>query len=227
MYPDSLYVVVRPSAPEPVVVDQISSRAARVSWTLTHTTPDQSADQLIVRLTFTNRSLADHIFLPGASSSTSLEGLVPATGYSLVLTAINRDGEVTTNPVTFRTLEGPPAVSRVDVQRLNATGFSVSIELMYTGGGNITELVVSYRALADPSNVGHLGKFIPQSNGLLVTATIDLAHSVDEATAAGELEFTVMVYNQFDFHSPPHTHQGMREGAWCGIGVSSILFLCQ
>ncbi len=175
-----------------------------------HSTPDQSADRLTVRVTFANNSLADEIHLPGSAISTPLDGLVPANEYYLVLTAINSDGEVTTNPVSFRTLEGPPAVSRLEIERINMTGFRVNIQLTYTGGGAINRVAVSYRPTADPSAERTIAPLQPENNGLRVTATFDLADSeVDTAIAAGELQFTIMVYNEFNFPSPPHTHEGM------------------
>ena len=201
--------VVLPSLPEDVMVDQISSKTARVHWRLTHRTPDQRADQLILRVTFANQSLADEIRLPGSANSTSLSHLVPDNRYLVVLTALNRDGEVTTNPESFRTLVGPPALSGLEIERVNRTGFIVSIQLMYTGGGAITKMNVSYRPTSDPSAATTRISLQPDNNGLRVTATFDLADAGQDEIVAGELQFTVMVYNAFNFVSPPHTHEGM------------------
>ena len=196
---------MRPTAPVIVGVDQISSRTAHVSWRLTNNTADQSADQFMLRLLFSNQSLADLIYLPGSVNQTSLDGLVPATEYSLLLLAVNSDGEVSTNPVTFQTLQGRPAVSHLEVNRLNRTGFSMRIELAYTGGGEIIGLDGIYRTTTHPTE-HTIGRLEPESSGLRVTAIFNLADpSVD---VAGELEFVFQVYNQYEFSSLPYTHRG-------------------
>lgn len=202
---------VRPTVPADVRVDQVSSKTARVRWTLTHTTPDQGADQLIMRVTFANRSLAEERRVPGSTTSLSLSGLVPAQSYLVLLTAVNRDGEATTNPVAFDTLVGRPAVAGIEALRVNKTTFSLGIQLMYTGGGAITGIDVSYRPISAPSvlPIG-ISSFQQDSNGLSVTVTVDLSDPEHgEGVAAQELEFTVVVSNEFNFQSLPHSHTGM------------------
>ena len=186
-------------------MSQVSSRTARVSWRLTHQTPDQAADQLILRVTFANRSLVDQQQFTGDHTSMVLENLVPANEFFVVLTAVNSDGEVTTDAATFRTLEGAPSISSLQVQRVNQTWFNVGLELAYTGGGNIVAMSLSYRPTAGNMAVTRLASQAPEGMGLSLRGVVMLTeqlHGVAVAQdAAMELEFLISVRNEFNFES--------------------------
>lgn len=184
--------------PTGLIVDQVSSRTARVSWTLTNQTPDEAADQLILRVAFANRSLADWQQFSGDLTSMVLDNLIPANDYFVVLTAENSDGEVTTNPVQFRTLEGAPFINTLQVERVNKTWFNVMSNLAYTGGGVIAIMTVSYRPTGVNRTPTRLPSVSPDIVGLRVRGVVMLLEQDD---AAMELEFTVTVRNEFDFQS--------------------------
>ena len=193
-------------------MDQLSSRTAQVTWTLNNDTPDQSADELILRVTFANRSLADLLTLPGDLTTMTLEDLIPAHEYSVVLTAVNSDGEVTTNPISFSTLEGSPAIAAVNVQRVNRTHFVLAIQVAYTGGGSITTVDVSYR-VGNTGPMTFLMDVEPEHvSQLLVELSVALTDASQqqavEHEAGMELEFTVVVHNQFNFQSEPKSNEG-------------------
>lgn len=101
-----LFFPVYPTAPE-FAVDQVTSQTARVLWRPTNETIDKGADQFILRVTFANDSLADKLTFASDIRSTVLKNLVPAIEYTIVMTAVNADGETTTDPVQFMTLEAP------------------------------------------------------------------------------------------------------------------------
>lgn len=202
-----ILIPVRPPPPANIVVDQISSRTAQVSWRLTNQTIDEGADYFIMRTTFANGSLADWRTIPGGLTSETLEDLIPANEYSVVLTAVNIDGQATTDPTVFRTLEGFPSISSLRIERLNATLFELSLSLAYTGGGAIAGMTVSYRPTADENrepttlndvslvSVGQLGV----RSELILT---EQAQSTQvELEASMELEFEVVIRNEFNFES--------------------------
>lgn len=197
-------------------MDQISSRTARVSWTLPDgLTPDAAADALVLRVTFANHSFVDLLRLAGDVTSVMLDNLIPARDYIVVLTSINTDGEVTTNPVPFRTAYGFPAISTVEVERVNRTSFVVAVQLSYTGGGTIVSLEVSYRPTADRRLETRLmfeyQQLSPLSLRGVVTLTDQQQLQPVEHEAALALTFKVRVRNQFDFSSPDTAVNGESE----------------
>ena len=202
-----------PAVPSDVIVDLISARTARVSWSLTNQMPDEAADELTLLVTFANRSLADRQQLSGTSTSASLQDLIPAHMYMVQLTASNSDGEVTTNPETFVTLEGPPSISLLRVERLNRTWFSVSLSLAYTGGGDISTLTVFYKPTGNNRSPTRLPSIPPEGVGLSVGGVVMLTEQLHghgvEQEAGLELEFVVTVENEFGFPSEEVSVIGM------------------
>lgn len=196
---------MRPTVPANLFVDQISSRTARVSWRLTNQTTDEAADRLILRVTFANRSLADWQQFSGDHTSMVLDNLIPANDYFIVLTAENSDGEVSTNAVLFRTLEGSPSISSLLVERVNRTWFNVALMLAYTGGGGIATMTASYRPTAENTVPTRLASMSPDTVGLSVRGVVMLTQQLHgqlvEDDAAMELEFIITVRNEFDFDS--------------------------
>lgn len=192
--------------PTDLRVDQISSRTAHVAWTWpTDRTPDEAADALILRVTFANHSLADTVQLAGDQTSTALARLIPAHDYLLVLTAMNSDGEVTTNPVPFSSSTGAPAISNLEVERVNMTFFVLDIHLAYTGGGAISSVEVSYRPKTERRLETMLDVYSEQTSQLtwrvLVILTNTHQQQLVEHEAAMELTFKVQVQNEFSFSS--------------------------
>lgn len=182
---------------------------------------------MIVRVTFANHSFVDLLRLSGGSTNVMLGNLIPAHDYIVVLTAVNRDGEVTTNPVAFTTSRGFPAISNLEVERVNRTSFVVAIQLAYTGGGAINLVEVSYR----PTAVRRLETelFVDYHFPSLltvrgvVTLTDQRQQQLVEREAAMALTFKVRVRNEFDFYSPPNTVNGKAKHAF---PVSKSPFCC-
>ena len=204
---------MRPVPPDNLRVDQISSRTSRVTWSLANRTADEGADNLILRVTFSNHSLAELRRLSGDVTSVVLDELIPAHEYLVVLTAVNSDGEVTTNPTSFSTTPGNPAVSSVDVQRVNRTSFVMVVHLAYTGGGAIRDVEVSYKpngAIRPPTSL--MISMEPEPSSLMVRVTVILTDQDQqrhvEHEAAMALIFTVRVNNEYDFWSDPKSANG-------------------
>lgn len=195
---------MRPAPPADLGVDQLFSTTARVSWALTSQMPDQHADHFTLRLTFSNKSLAKQVQISGDQTSHMLQHLVPANDYSLVLTAVNTDGQVTTNPITFRSLEGSPAIKSVQIERVNRTWFNVEIELAYTGGGAVTNIAISYSPTAGNGVRTRLPNVVPVvvGAGLRLRAMVVFPDE-NQGEAGMQLEFTIEVYNEFNFKSAP------------------------
>ena len=188
-------------------MDQISSRTARVSWTLANQMLDQAADRLMLHVTFANRSLVDSQLLSGDATSATLESLIPAHEYLLTLRAENADGEVTTNPVPFTSREGPPVISLLLVERLNRTSFAMMIHLAYTGGGAVATVDVAYRPRASSRLWTALAveeeEYIsPLTIRVMVVLTDDRQQpAAVELDAAMELTFIAHVQNEFEYSS--------------------------
>lgn len=204
-FDDLYHTIVRPSLPENLRVDQVSSETAHVTWTLTNQTPDQAADELILRVIFANHSLADVLPLAWGVTSVTLNNLIPAHEYQLVLSAVNSDGEVTTTLVPFVTGNGFPAFSNLEVERLNRTSFVVTIHLAYTGGGTITAVDVSYRPRAESRRETALVVEHEHISALSLRAVVILTDQYQlqavEHEADMELTFTVRVQNEFAYTS--------------------------
>lgn len=182
-------------------MDRISSRTARVTWTLTNQMPDQAPDHLTLRVTFSNRSLVDLQTLPGDVTSATLESLIPAHEYMLTLTAENADGEVTSNPLSFTSQEGPPAISLLEVERLNRTSFIMMIHLAYTGGGEVSVAEVFYRPKASSRPETALAVETEHISPLTIRVVMMLTERHLEQDAAMELTFKARVQNEFDYSS--------------------------
>jgi hypothetical protein len=122
--------------------------SAEVTWRLNQNMPDQAADELLLGLFFMNRSLATTQRLAGDAGAASLRGLIPGHSYQLMLSAVNVDGNVTTD-VTFTSEPGKPSISSLDVERRNKTFFVIDVYLGYTGGGVIAAVDVFFRPTAE------------------------------------------------------------------------------
>lgn len=195
---------VRPVVPVDLRVDQMSSSTSRVSWTLANRTSDEGADHLILRVTFANHSLVDQHRIAGHLTSFTLENLIPAHDYVAVLTAVNGDGEGTTNPVSFSTSEGAPLISNLTVERVNMTFFVAVVHLAYTGGGPITMAEVSYRPRGEAgSGVATvlMVDSIETVSPLMVRVAVLFGEQLVQHEAAMELTLSVLVQNSFGFPS--------------------------
>ena len=141
----SLCCAVVPSHPDSLLVTQSSSTTARATWLLTNSTADSGAHTLKLTLTYAhNRSHADTITLPGGTTSHLLEGLAPATNYTLQATAINPDGMASSHTQFFATREGRALLNSVTVSHINTTHIAIVAEVAYTGGGAIQTFRVTY-----------------------------------------------------------------------------------
>lgn len=198
--------------PEDLRVDQISSQTARVSWIPpANLRPDEAADTLLLRVTFANHSFVDQLQLPGEATNIALDNLIPAHEYIVVLSAVNSDGEVTTNPVPFTTSTGFPTISHLQVNRVNRTSFVLTVQLAYTGGGAITALEVAYRPTAEPRLETEVMVEYELLSPLSLRGVVTLTDQRQQQEAAMGLTFKVWVRNQFDFRSPDTAVNGESE----------------
>ena len=91
-----------------------------------------------------------------------------------------------------------PLVSSVDIVRVNQTAFQLTVNVDYTGGGDITHFTVSFRKSGSTDDFNHLGDIpaSPQSmlvwNGVITNA---------EFASLEVLEFDVTVNNERSFSS--------------------------
>lgn len=192
---------MRPTPPDVLSVTKVSSLTALAMWTLTNQTADEGADILKSRLTYSdNRSLARLSDLPGDSTSQLLEGLAPATNYSLQLTAVNVDGQASSLMKSFTTLVGQPLLNSVEVTRFNYTHVSILANVAYTGGGVIRAIEVRYSPL----------EYVKlQEVELLLELKWQALLILDGGKASrSDLQLTVSVHNQFDFQSNEMTVDG-------------------
>lgn len=203
-----LFHVVRPVPPINLNVDQLSATIARATWNLqADQMSDERADQLILTVKFANGSLAERVPFSGDLTSMVVENLIPATNYNLVLTAVNSDGQVTTDPFSFSTPMGEPHISSIEISRVNQTWFMLEVHLSYTGGGDITSIAVSYRPVAAATGgVTTIEGVVPdRMEGLTVRGTVVLT---DQEIENMELNFTIAVQNKFGYESQPVTSRG-------------------
>ena len=197
-------ISVPPSHPRELSVSLVSSTTARSSWVLTNSTPDSGAETLELRLTYShNRSHANTWSLPGSVSTHLLEGLAPATNYTLQGTAINLDGRASSNTRSFTTLEGAPQLNDVSAAYINATHIVIETEVAYTGGGVIRTVQVNY----DPGNTATL-------EAEIVGSFHQRAILVPEEVAGVGVVLEVTVLNQHNFLSNAIQVQGK-----CGCGL--------
>ena len=98
-------------------------------------------------------------------------------------------------------------MSAVEVSRLNSTSFSLSTTLIYTGGGSVTQLIVSFRIVGDTEWSGAMRvTVVPESDLLVWTGVV----TNSEFARYAQLEFRVHVENDRALVSrdeTPHSEQ--------------------
>ncbi|XP_064399728.1 uncharacterized protein LOC135346131 isoform X2 [Halichondria panicea] len=132
-----LTVKVPPALPASLSAASINNTRYNITWTLTHTTPDQQASTLLINVSKPSPTI---IQVPSSVSEIFVFEVEPGNDYTLSLTAANVDGSVSTDPVVFTTPAAAPLIISADVQRLNSTALSLTFDLHYTGGGDITTI---------------------------------------------------------------------------------------
>lgn len=207
-----------PAAPESLSLTQVSASTAQALWTLTHHTADAGADSLTLSLRYsTTGSIVRTTDLPGDSTSQLMEGLIPATNYSLQLTARNVDGKTSSDTQYFSTEAGPPLLDSVRVTRLNHTHFDIVVNVTYTGGGLIRTILVMR---GDTGSVERLEE-VESLSGSGWQATLIL----DDETIE-DFQFTVSVGNEYEFESNQIVATGECIAWPAGLSGGVITRLC-
>ncbi len=85
--------------------DEFSTTAV-FKWTLTNQNTDEGADTFIIQLMYDNGSFFRNETFPGGVSERRVSDLIPGTGYSARLFAMNEDGVATVSPISFSTTPG-------------------------------------------------------------------------------------------------------------------------
>ncbi|XP_064399642.1 neural cell adhesion molecule L1.1-like isoform X2 [Halichondria panicea] len=181
-----LTVKVPPALPASLSAASINNTRYNITWTLTHTTPDQQASSLLINVSKPSPTI---IQVPSSVSEVFVFEVEPGNDYTLSLTAANVDGSVSTDPVVFTTPAAAPLIISADVQRLNSTALSLTFDLHYTGGGDITTISLSVNGRTFPvSDVRSTSR--NTWTGMVVS---DEVKSLEYST---DLEFSVSLTNQ-------------------------------
>lgn len=97
----AVLVSIEPSIPQSLSYDASSQH---LSWEYSIQTEDLMPDQQLIRIRFTNNSLAQTYALDGNSRHVDLSALIPATEYTATVTGSNQDGHATSDLFTFSTV---------------------------------------------------------------------------------------------------------------------------
>ncbi|XP_064399595.1 uncharacterized protein LOC135346038 isoform X2 [Halichondria panicea] len=135
-------VTVPPATPIDFSSQDEFSTTAVFKWTLTNQNTDEGADTFIIQLMYDNGSFFRNETFPGGVSERRVSDLIPGTGYSARLFAMNEDGVATVSPISFSTTPGNPKLNEAVVIRRNTTHFTAQLSLAYTGGGSITKIII-------------------------------------------------------------------------------------
>ncbi|XP_064392936.1 uncharacterized protein LOC135340213 [Halichondria panicea] len=193
--------IVPPALPTSLTVASINTTRYNITWTLTHTTPDQQASTLFINYRLPTVS-CHHSgnMVPSSVSEIFVFEVEPGNDYTLSLTAANVDGSVSTDPVVFTTPAAAPLIISADVQRLNSTALSLTFDLHYTGGGDITTISLSVNGRTFPvSDVRSTSR-----NTLTGMVVSDKVKSLEYST---DLEFSVSLTNQRSLTMAASTRQ--------------------
>lgn len=105
-----------------------------------------------------------------------------------------------------------PLVESVNVSRLNRTAFRITADLLYTGGGQITRFLVSFRVSDESEWNGDAiipTELVPDSDNLRWTGVIQRSM---EFAVYSRFHFQVQVQNERELTSSPTTQPDMQGG---------------
>ena len=91
---------VLPARPNSLAQQSINTTHYRITWKLSHTTPDEEASYLCINLI---QPVSTTLPVPLASSEEFILEVEPGYNYELSLIARNEDGDVKTQPISFHT----------------------------------------------------------------------------------------------------------------------------
>jgi hypothetical protein len=189
----SISVTVLPATITNVNVTSKPPLSAVVEWVVVYRHADEHPDNItiFVENVETGATSCHQVGDPVSTQSAEV-GVVPGVVYSVTVESANEDGRNRTVPVTFTTAPAAPSVSAVEVSRLNSTSFSISTTLLYTGGGSVTQLIVSFRIIGDTEWSGDMRvTVVRESDPLVWTGVV----TNSEFAQYARLEFRVHVEN--------------------------------
>ena len=206
----------------------VTEHRVTLQWNLHPQHPDEAADSIMLYLFFPNGSFASHTELQGTARQAEV-AVFPGMHYRAVLRVENQDGTEMTE-LYFTThnagtcvcvglgteagkwrdtdniiililrLSPAPYISHFESRRLNETHFNLSLSLLYTGGGDITQISVSFREASSRYPVSR--EWVPISGlNLILVSTLEWNGVIlgEEFRGKGPLEFEVTVENEVGF----------------------------
>jgi hypothetical protein len=189
----SISVTVLPATITDVNVTSKPPLSAVVEWVVVYRHADEHPDNITIFVeNVTIGATSCHQVGDPVSTRSAEVGVVPGVEYSVTVESANEDGRNRTVPLTFITAPAAPSVSAVEVFRLNSTSFSLSTTLLYTGGGSITQLLISFRIIGDTEwSVAMRVPVVRESDPLVWTGVVTNSEFAQYAL----LEFRVHVEN--------------------------------
>jgi len=189
-------VIVPPSTPSNVRALNVTRNQAQITWSLNTRHPDEEAETLTLMLEFVNGTLVEQYSLAGDVTQQRVN-TIPGMEYRVTLTASNQDGTRTADPVLFQTPAGVPSPPSLIVTRVRNTTFNLSVSLAYTGGGDITHLIVYFSNGTAWTSLGQIPASPSPESSLVWSAVV----SRDEF-AGMTVQFEVHAVNRMLFQSP-------------------------
>lgn len=206
-------VTVPPASITRVHVSSVSLQLACIDWEVDYRHSDEEPDYIIITIHVVTDIKTVQYRLEDREEwerQTYEVGVVPGTHYQITLQSVNEDGYNVTQPASFESQPSAPLVESVNVSRLNRTAFRITADLLYTGGGQITRFLVSFRVSDESEWNGDAiipTELVPDSDNLRWTGVIQRSM---EFAVYSRFHFQVQVQNERELTSSPTTQPDMQ-----------------
>jgi hypothetical protein len=183
-YSFEVNVIVYPAVPH-IYEYTCTSFTCTVYWRHTNLSSDDAPDTIQLKL-----SDNKPVIVNGTITNYTFTNLIPATTYSLYITAINQDGIISSDqPITLTTYHSEPAIRYLTASRTEIYLFNVTINFYFLGASNLSQVDIGYRPLKGTvvgyeflSTTLHIGTGL-ERNGLIYINDSRIANNVVELHA--------------------------------------------